>query len=190
MLCAADQVFHGIQRNAAEYRSFSVKLADHTGALIMVPKFDAERWVSTAAELLGAAYTRCASSSAKDDTAGRAAYVVVHRLTDRPSYASESTFVARSRVLGWGECRFSKEEYKSGGVLTREGALARPDDWLFTKAVAAIAEVRETDARMGLPGVVAVLTPIALEGASAAVGFPSAQLIVLERTSPGIGPHY
>jgi pimeloyl-ACP methyl ester carboxylesterase len=39
-------VFHGTLRNAEEYRDHSVKMAERFGALVVAPKFDAERFPS------------------------------------------------------------------------------------------------------------------------------------------------
>jgi dienelactone hydrolase len=39
-------VFHGVQRNAEDYRNFAISMADRFGAIVVVPKFDNERFPS------------------------------------------------------------------------------------------------------------------------------------------------
>lgn len=39
-------VFHGVQRNAEDYRNFAITLAERFGALVVAPLFDAERFPS------------------------------------------------------------------------------------------------------------------------------------------------
>ena len=39
-------IFHGVQRNAEEYRNFAITLAERYGALIVAPLFDAPRFTS------------------------------------------------------------------------------------------------------------------------------------------------
>ena len=39
-------VFHGVQRNAEDYRNFATTMAERFGAIVVVPKFDDERFPS------------------------------------------------------------------------------------------------------------------------------------------------
>jgi pimeloyl-ACP methyl ester carboxylesterase len=39
-------VFHGVQRNAEDYRNYAITMADRFGAIVVVPKFDNERFPS------------------------------------------------------------------------------------------------------------------------------------------------
>jgi poly(3-hydroxybutyrate) depolymerase len=39
-------VFHGVQRNAEDYRNFAITLAERFGAIVVAPHFDAERFPS------------------------------------------------------------------------------------------------------------------------------------------------
>jgi pimeloyl-ACP methyl ester carboxylesterase len=82
-------VFHGVARNAEDYRNFAITMAERFGAIVVAPLFDAERFPST--------------------------------------------------------------RYQRGGIVTKDGAAAPPEQWTYAVVPKIVAHVRSLENKPALP---------------------------------------
>lgn len=106
-------VFHGVNRNAEEYRTFAISMAERFKALVIAPEFDAERFKTERYQRGGLLH------KGKPQPREQWTYAIVHRLVaqvrsmerrnDLPYYlighSAGAQFLARMAAFSPGEAR-------------------------------------------------------------------------------------